>query len=307
MMYIGENKPSQPSRAQRSAAAAAEISSLAPAGIDARSLAATPPPSFTIRRVDESASKRTGPIAGRGGFRGSGTSLRGSPGGMRGRGMPWRGGSRGGRGRGGGATRGTRKRRGGSNSSLYAEEGAPLTPEEQTYVDSVEMGVPTPAHVGVTDLETLKKEVPGLATATAPIGLVNTIRDSMRAFAGQHGNEYLSSEQHAKHYLGGNRATLFVDEEDRARAVGPNRFEGAPRKYKTLDETEREPILQTLVAGQYQPIKPPAKENPLTAIDAYTQRNETYLPKDGAALKARVQRMLPAQSAAKPVRQAARP
>jgi hypothetical protein len=213
---------------------------------------------------------------------------------------------RGGRGRGAqrGRGRGARKRGGGPPKADLLISGAPLTPEEQAYVDSVEMGVPTPAHVGITDLETLKREAPGVATLTAPIGLVNTIREHYRALAGEVGNEYLSTEQHAKHYHKG--ATLFVDEEDRARAIGPDRFVGAPEAYDTLDEAERESILRTLTAGQYQPIKPMVKGDVLTTVDAYGRKNETYLPKDTEALRTRVQRMLPSQTASKPTRRAAR-
>jgi hypothetical protein len=181
----------------------------------------------------------------------------------------------------------------------------PLTPKEQAYVDSVEMGVPTPAHVGITDLETLKREAPGMATITAPIGLVNTIREHYRALAGEIGNEYLSTEQHAKHYRK-NGATLFVDEEDRARAIGPDRFVGTPETYDTLDEAERESVLQTLAAGQYKPIKPMVNGDILTTVDLYAQKNGTYLPRDAASLRARVQRMLPSQTVAKPAKQAAR-
>lgn len=232
--------------------------------------------------------------------------MRGSWGGARGRGgIRGRGGrgnsSRGGRGKGG---RPARKRTGGPPKTQDLE-GAPLTPEEQAYVDSVEMGVPTPARVGITDLETLKREAPGVATLSAPIGLVNSIREHYRALAGEFGNERLSTEQHAKHYLK-KGATLFVDEEDRARAIGPDRWVGSPETYDTLDEAERESILQTLVAGQYQPIKPMVKGDTLATVNAYTQKNEIYLPKDAAALRARVQRMLPSQTAAKPASQAAR-
>lgn len=303
--YIGEDKPSQPSRAQRSAAAAAEISSLSPGGIDARSLAATPPPSFTIRRIDQSSPRVVRPPgASRGSFQGQGLGMRRTSGGSRGRGGI-RG--RGGRGRGAqrGRGRGARRRGGGPPKADLLVSSAPLTVEEQAYIDSVEMGVPTPAHVGITDLETLKREAPGIATLTAPIGLVNTIREHYRALAGEVGNEYLSTEQHAKHYHE-KGATLFVDEEDRARAISPDRFVGSPETYDTLDEAERESILRTLAAGQYQPIKPIAKGDILTTVDAYGQKNETYLPKHTAALRTRVQRMLPSQTASKPARQAAR-
>jgi hypothetical protein len=184
-------------------------------------------------------------------------------------------------------------------------EGAPLTPEEQAYVNSVEMGVPTPAKVGITTLETLKIEAPGVATLSAPIGLANTIREHYKAFAGEFGNERLTTERHAKHYLE-KGATLFVDDEDRARAIGPDRWAGSPKTYDILDEAERESILQTLVAGRYQPIKPIVKGDPLATVDAYARKNETYLPKDAAALRTRIQRMLPSQTTAKPTAGAAR-
>lgn len=230
--------------------------------------------------------------------------MRGSSGGPRGRdGIRGRG-VRGRGSRGGKASRPARKR-GGGQPKNHDLEGAPLTPEEQAYVDSVEMGVPRPAKVGTTDLETLKREAPGIATLTAPIGLVNTIRESYRILAGEVGNERISTEQHAKHYQK-KGATLFVDEEDRARAIGQNRFVGSPETYETLDEAERDSILQTLVAGHYQPLPPLGKKDTLTTVDAYTQKNETYLPKDATVLRARVQRMLPSQTTAKPATQAAR-
>ena len=242
--------------------------------------------------------------ASRGAFQGQGSGMRGASGGSRGRGGI-RG--RGGRGRGsrGGRGRGGRRRGGRPPKADFLVKGEPLTPEEQAYVDSVEMGVPTPAHVGITDLETLKREAPGVATLTAPIGLVNTIREHYRALAGEFGNEYLSTEEHAKHYRK-KGATLFVDEEDRMRAIGPDRFVGTPETYDTLDEAERESILRTLAAGQYQPIKPVVKGDILATVDAYTQKNETFLPKDAVALRARVQRMLPSQTAAKTATQAPR-
>ena len=230
--------------------------------------------------------------------------MRGASGGPRGRGGI-RG--RGGRGKGGqgGRGRGGRRRGGRPPKVDPFINGKPLTPEEQAYVDSVEMGVPTPAHVGMTDFESLKREAPSMATLTAPIGLVNTVREHYRTLAGEIGNEYLSSEQHAKHYRQ-KGVTLFVDEEDKARAIGPDRFVGTPETYDTLDEMERESVLQTLAAGRYQPIKPMVKGDILATVDALAQKNETYLPRDAAALRARVQRMLPSQTAVKPVTQAAR-
>lgn len=312
---IAGREARQPSRTQRSATAAAEISSLAPAGIDARSLAAAPPPRFTITRVQvnapESRSDRGGfrgrdfgPSDGRGG-RGSfgGIGARGGQrGGMRGRG---RGGMRG-RGRGGArGGRGGRKRgRGTDNASSEDNQGAGnYSPEEQAYLNGVEMGILTPATVGTTTLEVLEPLVPSFAMSSTPMSTVATIRSHMRAIAGEHGHEYLSYHVHARHYKWG-KGTLFLDDADKKRADNDwssysnkdrshSRYK-APRNYDTLEEAERGAILETLARGQYEPIKPMAKGDTLSIVDSYTQKNETYLPKDGAALRARVQRLLPA-------------
>jgi hypothetical protein len=181
--------------------------------------------------------------------------------------------------------------------------GEPLTAEEQAYMDGVEMGVAAPATVGTTTWESLEREAPAIAASNAPIGAAETIRVHMRSLVGHHGNEYLSSEQHSLHYCKG-KGTFFVDEKDKTRTTGPERYVGAPEEYNTLDEEERQAILQTLVKGQYQPIKQMAKGDTLVAINAYTQKNETYLPKDAAVLKARVQKLLPSQTAAKPSKSA---
>jgi hypothetical protein len=212
-----------------------------------------------------------------------------------------------GRGRGGGVARGGRgrKRRGG----MRGEDGMstldmPYTEEEQAYLDGIAMGVLTQAPVGITSRESLEREVPALATSTAPIGLTATIRDRMRALAGQHGNEYLSTEQHGKHYMNGN-GTIFVDEADKAHAIGPERWIGAPKKYETLDDMERQAILKTLVGGQYKSIKPIAEGDIVGNVETYALRNESYLQKDVSILKAKVRRMLPAQKAASPMPQKA--
>ena len=247
-------------------------------------------------------------------FQGQGFGARNSRGGQSTvgtiRGNVQRGGRRGGlrgglrgRGRGGAAKRNKRR---GNNETLGTNlmNGEPLTAKEQAYIDSVEMGVAGPATVGTTTWESLEIEAPAIAASHSPVGAAETIRAHMRSLVGHHGNEYLSSEQHSLHYNEG-KGTFFVDEKDKARATGPGRYAGAPEEYDTLDEEERQAILQTLVKGQYQPIKQMAKGDTLVAINTYTQKNETYLPKDAAVLKARVQKLLPSQTAAKPTNSAA--
>lgn len=228
----------------------------------------------------------------RGGYSSRDMGQRGGRGGA----LRGRGGGRGGRGR-------ENRRRGGTKSrgpivSANAMNGEPLTTEEQAYVDSVEMGSKRAAPVGETDRVSLEKEIPSLPTNTAPIGLVGAIRSSFITLSGQHGNERLSSEEHARRYLHGN-GTYFVDEKDKANATGPGRVKWAPNEYDILDEDERETILQTLTAGQYQPLEPASiGNNPLPVIATYARRNETYLPKNAQTLAARIQRMLPQEKAA---------
>lgn len=291
--------PSPPSQAERSASAAAEITSLKPAasrGIDARSLAAAPTPRFTIRRMD------FGSPVDRGGRGGSFTGSRGRGGGvMRGRGA--RGGARGsrggarGRGGRGGAKRPKRKQ-GARVDEDSIVDNEPMTAEEKAYVDRIEMGVARAFPAGTTTLEELLKDSPAMATSTAPSGIVEGIRDRMRILAGQTGNQAISSRDHALAYNKGN-GTFFVDDADLARATSRGRDFYTPKKYDTLDETERRTILQTLVAGQHPPMKQPApRGDPLTNIDTYTQRNETYLATDTKTLKAKVQTLLPVKRAA---------
>jgi hypothetical protein len=115
----------------------------------------------------------------------------------------------------------------------------------------------------------------------------------MRALVHHHGNEYLTTEQHAHQYLHG-KGAFFVDEADKARATNRSHYPWIPKEYETLPEEERQAILQALVKGEYKLTAPSGKGDILGTVDKYTQMNETYLPKDARALKARVQRLLPA-------------
>jgi hypothetical protein len=193
---------------------------------------------------------------------------------------------RGGRGHGGGrAGRAPdlRRRRGKTkNPDFLDDPNEPDTPEVQAYMDRMEMGVEAPYEAGMTVKEALKLEFPPLATDSVPEGLISTIRDRVKALTGQHGNELDTPQEHAKRYLKGN-GTLFLNDEDLAGATSV-----APHSYKTLDEVDRQDILQTLVAGKYQALKEPKVGDILGTLDTYGLKNETYLPKDREILKAKI-------------------
>jgi hypothetical protein len=172
---------------------------------------------------------------------------------------------------------------------LDASNGEPYTPEEQAYIDSVEMGVEVPYKAGVTFRQALELEFPPVATHSAPDGLAATIRDRIRAVTGHYGNELGSAEE------------LSVNDKDSAKATGT-----ILDSHETLNESQRQEILQNMVAGHYQAVKQPTTSDTLRSVDTYGLKNETYLPKDRETLKAKVQRLLPASKAASPARKAAR-
>lgn len=235
----------------------------------------------------------------RGGRGGMPTGFRGrGGGGMRGRGA--RGGPRGGRiaGRGRGGARRPKRKQGMRMDEDSIVDNEVMTVEEKAYLDSVEMGVARAFPAGATNLEDLLKDAPALAIGTAPAGVVEGIRDRMRTLAGQFGNEVISSQRHGLAYHKG-EGTFFVDDADLAKATSPGRDFYTPKKYDTLDQTERQTILQTLVAGQYKPLKQPApRGDPMTNIDTYVQQNETYTTTDGKTFKAKVLTLLPPKRAA---------
>jgi hypothetical protein len=154
------------------------------------------------------------------------------------------------------------------------------------------MGVARPADSGATTEAILESEIPGLATTSAPLGQVETIRDHIRKLTGQHGNELLHGTIHARQYNHGN-GTLFVNEEEKQRILGLDYHTGTPREYKPVNEKEREAIMKWLVAGQYPNVGPALANDTLGGVEIKTTMNPTYLPLDTASLKAKVQELLP--------------
>lgn len=312
-------------RTARTATATAELSSLkpsAPRGVDARSLASAPPPFLKITREltdTPDRPQRTGQSGGRGGGfvprgqgnfvpRGQGSFTPRGPGnfapGGRGNFTPRGRGGAGGRGRGGvargrggprGGGSGGRKRPGrDANDDMWAD--TPLTAAEQAYKDARDMGVLAPARVGLTTMQSLETDVPALATSTAPIGLVETIRDHVRKLTGQHGNQLIEGDEHGRQYAEGN-GTLFVNDADLESVVGQRHYRGTPTEYTPVPENEREAIMNGLVAGQYPNVSPAMANDTLGGVEATANKNPTYLPQNTAELKAKVQALLPTSRA----------
>ncbi|OBT70059.1 hypothetical protein VE03_00580 [Pseudogymnoascus sp. 23342-1-I1] len=289
-------KPTAPRtlRITRTATATAELSSLrpsAPRGIDARSLAAAPPRTLKITREASDTPQR-------GGFtpRGTGNFVPRGRGGSGGRGrggfVPRGRGGFGDRGRGGGTFRGrggaTARGRGrggarggrGKGKARVAKteakdfEDEPLSSEETAYEAARDMGVETAAPSGTTTYANLECNVPSLAVDSAPLGLVETVRDHIRKLTGQQG-------------------TLLLNEAEKSSVLGPNYVKGTPRKYKTITEEEKEVIMKSLVGGQYPNMALPKTNDILGVVEIQGNMNPTYLPVNTAAMKEKVQQLLP--------------
>lgn len=228
---------------------------------------------------------------GRGGFvpRGRGGFGDGGRGGgiFRGRG----GATTRGRGR-GGARGGKGKRSGKPKQEARDYEDEPLSPEEIAYEVARDMGVQRAAVSGTTTHAILEYNIPGLATGSAPLGLVETVRDHIKKLTGQHGNALLDANRHADQYNHG-EGTLFLNEAEKNSVLGPNYAKGTPREYKTLDEKEREAIMNSLAGGQYPSMALPKANDILGAVEIQGNKNPTYLPANIASLKGKVQELLP--------------
>ncbi|OBT55790.1 hypothetical protein VE04_04286 [Pseudogymnoascus sp. 24MN13] len=197
------------------------------------------------------------------------------------------------RGRGRGGARGGRgKKSQGPKREAEDYEDVPLSPEELAYAAARDMGVQRAALSGTTTHADLEYNIPSLATGSAPLGLVETVRDHIRKLTGQHGNELLDACAHANQYNYG-RGTLFLDEAEKNSILGPNYAEGTPKEYKTISEEEREVIMKALVGGQYPSVSSPKADDILGGVEIKGNMNPTYLPANTASLKGKVQQLLP--------------
>ncbi|CZR55305.1 uncharacterized protein PAC_05192 [Phialocephala subalpina] len=283
-MSAEDNDGPRISRTQRSAEAFKEVSSLAPTparGIDARSLAAKPPPTFTIRRVDNTHDYG----GGRGGFAPRG---RGPPG-AHGGGFRGRGGARGrgARGRGRGARRGGPKEKRAPREKVDADAFIPesYSEEELAYLAMRDGGFPA-NYIPETSKESLAKYGP--AVMSSPRGIHESIVNRMMVATDnkdpsfQHGSFHLARMEEG---LG----TLFEDAEQKRLTED---LQGS-RKFMSLSENAKSDIMRQWVAGQYRAPGTPEAGNVLGLARQMVRRNETYLPDDAGKFERKLRSLLP--------------
>ncbi|CAD6457367.1 d4a89675-cdfe-496c-967d-796596d77ec4 [Sclerotinia trifoliorum] len=300
-------------RAERSSNAVNDISSLASQpsrGIDARSLAARPPPgqSFVLsRRIIDSPSQGRGPATRHSpNYRGRGGALYVPPTGAR------RGGARaspaGGRGGAGKRGRGGMRRAritGPKPADVELDEyDPPYTLEEQQYLDSQEGGEWV-SYNPVTSMDDLESWGPAIATSESTNGLKESIIYKMQLVSGTLGQRDVPTppERHLANVERG-LGTVFESREEKETLEkwrdGKEEWRDEVRwkvhkdyKIEGLRDEEKEAILKEMVAGVYK--KPgDVKEDLLREIERITAKNETFLKDDSRLLEEKIQSMLPA-------------
>ncbi|KAJ9130859.1 hypothetical protein NKR23_g11995 [Pleurostoma richardsiae] len=313
-----------PTRRERSAAAASQLSSLprsspssTPRPIDARSLSAARPPNapnvISVRSLPKGpdgkpifrrplglsgaagGSKAPGGGSGpRPGFRPrfgprAGGPRTGGPGGMKAGGG--RGGMRGARGK---PRRQAKKKDEGPAAALKDRK---LSEEEQAYVDSMEQGVELPYKPSVS-FETLVRHAPAVATSSK-LAQIETAMKSMRLLGRGRPfvpDSYQSDPDAAMaRYRRGEPAFLSQpDEEAWVREIT------APKRAEPLEaasEITRKTIVDLSIKGKYVLPKSPSRSDVLGTLQSYHLRSSTYQVRDGQAFDAKVQSLLPTKAA----------
>jgi len=287
-----EHGTSRPSRAQRSAAAINEGSSLAAQssrGIDARGLAARVAGEFTIRRVDHQGQAFDGQVV----IAAPSRRRRRVDGDRRGQGGPARG-------QGGGrdGADGKRRRRAPQNEEDGTME-KPLTEDEKFFAESLRLGMPED-YIPRTTLDSLGRERPSMATITAPKALEQSVYYRMQVATDTVYPPLLDG--HLDRIQRGH-GTVFWDTEDR------NKNQIAMMRLRSRDkihspsEAYQNAILETIVAGKYEAPSPPEKGDVMRMVQTYLTRNESYLSTDSRKLQEKLTALLPAH---KPMRTTAK-
>ena len=221
--------------------------------------------------------------------------------------MRGRGGTRGARarGRGRGRTRGPRPKR---EADEVVEE--PFTEEELEWMAGNDGGWPEP-YAPKTSLEQFIGKGPSVISS--PRGLVESAVYKMQVATDNVNGPHMHADEHIARLTKGH-GTLFesakakeATEEylnsKRERIADRLGLEYKPLETPLLPESEREKISKAWIAGHYAGPKPAEKGDILGQVEAYTRRNETYLPEDARKLQAKLASLLPAGSAPRqPVR-----
>ncbi|PQE29985.1 hypothetical protein CJF32_00000649 [Rutstroemia sp. NJR-2017a WRK4] len=291
------------SRAARSSEAVSDISSLSSnptRGIDARSLAARPPPgqSITIRRT-------AGPIQTRAG-RGGGLMRTGPPRSNGPSTFRGRSGAPGPRGRPGGAAsaRGGRGGRGGARPKrpkFKADDtdqntyDPPWTPEELEYIESQECGdfVSYNPKTSLEDLHTMSSGMPTMGSKWA---MKEAIFYKMQVPSKTLGQSDIPTVPE-RHYGNMERGfgTVFanLEEKERLRERKDMELKEIHRKQwkwhdkyeiEGLRADEKEALLKQMVAGVYQAPKD-VKDGLVGQIVRYARKNETFLAENERTLE----------------------
>ncbi|KAK2625557.1 hypothetical protein QTJ16_004869 [Diplocarpon rosae] len=297
----GRDDALRTSRSSRALDARNEVSSLAPSpsrGIDARSLAASPPPTL-VRRVDPGGNF---PLRGSG-RSGPGSISRGPRQDFAGRrGNLTRGGARPGMtGRGGRGGRGSRGKRGGRGRGKGKDgkrerdkrpkaeddmEPTPYTAEEIEYIDHSQGGFQKP-YTPVTSAQDLARWGPPVISS--PRGVVETIANKMAVATDNQNPEFKSGELHVARIRNG-VGTLFENAEERRKS----RKAWGKVYSQSLSQQDQEAMMKQWAAGWYnapQPVNAP--DDVLAQVAAYMTRNETYLPADARKLEGKLRSLLP--------------
>jgi hypothetical protein len=311
------DKPST-SRAERSANAAREVSSLAstapPRGIDARSLAAKPPQAFKIRRIEVN----SGPIVpGRGGFsrqRGTGPGARGGRGGHEIGAWRGRGAARGrGRSRGRGGRRSRGRARDREDDSDEPQPPPPMNKEELAWFDAFESGFELPYNP-TTNLEHLRRQGASTMPPSSPMGVVESVAHKFQIATGALSPANFHAAIHLKRINRGDGSS-FEDQDAKALAQayydhlrqadadksadseGKERKKLESRPLPTVDalpEDFRSEVAKVWVAGHYNGPKYADKGDILGLTETYAKLNETYLPHSAQSFKEKLKSLLPA-------------
>jgi hypothetical protein len=312
------------SRTQRSQDASNEALSLAPKpakGVDARSLAAKPPPSFTIRRVDEGPTYR-----GRGGGgnfvprTGGNPKSRGS-GGMKSRGRGGANRGRGSRGRG----RGAKKERA-PRKKEEEEVEEPYTEEELKSIEGVEQGWFKP-YEPETSLESLRPWAPPVAASH--MGLQNSVHYKMSVATWGRPTPYFQPGIRHLENIDKGIGTMFNDTQERNMVEAFRKQKGdcpinvptdkliadvlsgdwsppeepenpeinaPPRGLQSLHPKTRNEVMRQWIAGHYSGTTPAERGDILAQVALSARRNETYLPADAQKLGQKLSSLLPGQT-----------
>lgn len=181
----------------------------------------------------------------------------------------------------------------------------PYDAAELEYLAGSEQGFLTP-YDPTTSVESLARQGPPILSSRRGVGesLVYKLQVATKLI----GAHYEIGSEHFARVERGN-GTMFETEEQRVitqawmHQRGKELAEKAGKPYDpsksdlgTLSKEDQERILKEWVAGQYVGPKLAAAGDILGQVEAYTRRNETYLPEDTRRIQAKLKTLLPATS-----------